>query len=177
MLLFLAGDGNASDRPPIFTVSWNIVGVEATSLPRLGSLTVAFGLVIVAFAGAVTADGVEDPTGTACVNATGDTECEAAAASGTGNATATSSPGMAASGTGNATHEQFYGAAVSGAGDAEGCVAVSGTGKATNTCFAWIPVGGETIVVRPGVSGCETVQDHAGSDAACHDVDPEALLP
>lgn len=242
---------------------------------RLSLLLVAFALITTGFTGPVTADEVEDPYGTVCVNPTGDAECEIIAASGTGNATAERWHGpavaaasgtgnasasakdgvfevppvaVAVSGTGDATAATFsnpppvgsYGAAaiaasgtgdgvalgegegyfvllavsgagdtlatrgllsgaisgtgnatggdsaVSGAGDtnshhvaasvvgdADGCVAASGTGHTTSSGCSWFV----TSIEGVEASGCETVYDNTGSEAACQDADPEALLP
>lgn len=147
-------------------------------LRRLGLLALALTLVLVALGATTSAEEVEDPTGTACVNATGNATCGEAAVSGTGNATAdgtvaaaavsgtgdADSALVAASGTGNASH----GIAVAIAGDADGCIAVSLTGTAEASCGLYGPL---------EASLCEGVREAADSEAACHDVDPKPPSP
>lgn len=92
---------------------------------RLRLTVIAAVVLTVIIAAVAIAEQVEDPTGAACANATGDAECRAVALSGTGDAAGYFA---AASATGNATGFT----AVSGTENASGAfVAASATGNAT----------------------------------------------
>lgn len=101
------------------------------------------------------------------LSGTGDATGDAAAVTGTGDAR---SDWVAASVTGDACsghpgrsdcYESAF-VAASATGDAEGCIAVSGTGRAGGEC-------GLPFLVPAAFSGCGTGEE-IGTDAICHDV-------
>lgn len=86
----------------------------------------------------------------------------------------------AISGTGQASACDSLCTAVSGTNDSEGQVAVSVFGDASSCTWIYLCVGASGTGQAQGataVSGCEAVHVSTGSEAACQDVDPEALLP